>query len=157
MGPQVEVLFEAPGCTNSCSARPAPCSFRGPVDSFNLWIWVQLYRPPTGTDLEMLQASWCAAAQAVSVLLLKRLGHVLLLKQLGCRCCRQVGVPLFCCQAVGTCAADLGAAVPPVGSQSVGVGSLTWGMSVHHDATCCWPLLRMARSSQLVWLPAFFH
>lgn len=92
--PQVEVLFEVPGCTNACSARPAPCSFRGPVDSFNLWIWVQLYRPPTGTDLEMLQASGCAAAQAVSVLLLKKLGHVLLLTQLGCRCCRQVGVLL---------------------------------------------------------------
>jgi hypothetical protein len=34
---------------------PVDVSFRGPVDSFNLWTWIQLYRPPTGTDLEMLQ------------------------------------------------------------------------------------------------------
>jgi hypothetical protein len=32
------------------------CSFRAPLDTFNLWLWLELYKPPTPSDLEMLQA-----------------------------------------------------------------------------------------------------
>lgn len=34
---------------------PVDVSFRSPVDQFNLWVWLELYRPPTGADLELLQ------------------------------------------------------------------------------------------------------
>ena len=30
------------------------CSFRS-VDPFDLWLWLELYRPPSHSDLEMLQ------------------------------------------------------------------------------------------------------
>lgn len=41
-------------------ATPAPCcSFRAPVDTFSLWVWIQLYRPPTGTELDTLQVPGC--------------------------------------------------------------------------------------------------
>lgn len=34
---------------------PMDVSFRNPVDQFNMWFWLELYRPPTPGDLEMLQ------------------------------------------------------------------------------------------------------
>ncbi|KAL4437358.1 hypothetical protein ABPG75_004497 [Micractinium tetrahymenae] len=34
---------------------PVDVSFRSPVDQFSLWIWLELYRPPTAGDMELLQ------------------------------------------------------------------------------------------------------
>lgn len=40
-----------------------PCSFRV-VDPFDLWIWVQLYRPPTSSEAEMLQVGRAGQGRA---------------------------------------------------------------------------------------------
>ena len=42
------------------------CSFRS-VDPFDLWLWLELYRPPSHSDLEMLQVGAAAAAAAAAV------------------------------------------------------------------------------------------
>lgn len=36
------------------------CSFRSPVEQFSLWVWLEMYRPPTSADLELLQAGAAA-------------------------------------------------------------------------------------------------